>query len=334
MTATPRGPSALRRVTPSLLLVAAIALAACARPSSEAGADVAAAEAAPAASPETAAGGAMEAAPAPPSPGTDPSQLASAANSQSDPARKFIRTADLRFRVEDVYRSALAIEDLVAAHGGFVVSNRIRSEPRDVRRRAIGDGRLLELTEVQTTGDLTVRVPAARTQPFLRALAKEMTFLDARDFGAHDAQFDLLRQQLAFRRGESLQQALGDAVEDGDRLDRKADAHAARGAALAARDEALVAQREFEDRVAFATVSLAMQQPPQLRRMELPDTAAALERHRTPFLPRVAQALASGWRVFLDVLVGLVALWPLWLVVAAAWLAWWRVRAYRRSPPP
>ncbi|KLI99313.1 hypothetical protein WQ56_13025 [Luteimonas sp. FCS-9] len=261
-------------------------------------------------------------------------QMASGALAQADPARRFVRTAQARFSVDDVYRSALAIEDLVAAQGGFVVANRIRSEIRGVQRHRIGDGKLLELTEYATAGELTLRVPSDRAQAFLRELAAQMTFLDSRDFDARDVQFDLLRQQLAFARSQELQQSLAQAVQAGDRLDRKSEAFAARERALEARDEARVTQREVEDRIAFATIDLSLHQPPQVRRSERVDPDAVFAQHRPGFFVRIGQALRGGWDGLLDAAVVVAMLWPLWLVVAVAaigWRAWRRRRGAARS---
>ncbi len=257
----------------------------------------------------------------------DAAQMQSAVATQVDPARRFIRTAQVRFAVDDVYASALGIEDLTAKYGGFVVRNRVHAETRSTQRRPMGDGKLLELTEYVTRGQLTVRVPSDDAQAFLRELVAQMRFLDGRDFSARDAQFDLLRQQLAFQRGQVLQQSLGDAVQDGDRLDRKTDTLAARAQALAARDEAQVAQRQFEDQVAFATIDLSLYQPAQIRRSEHVDTAAVFARHGPGFFTRLGKSVAVGWYGLLDVLVGVAALWPLWLLLAAAVAGW---RALRR----
>ncbi|MFL6586627.1 MAG: DUF4349 domain-containing protein [Luteimonas sp.] len=261
-------------------------------------------------------------------------QMASGAMTQDDPGRRFVRSADVRFSVDDVYRSALAIEDLAVGQGGFVVSNRIRSDTQNVRRHKIGDGRLLELSEYTTQGELVVRVPSDRAQSFLRELAKQMTFLDSRDFEARDVQFDLLRQQLAHARSETLQQSLALAVRDEDRLDRKGEAFAAREQALAARDEARVAQREVEDRIAFATLSLSLYRPAQVRRSERPDPDAAFAQHRPGFFARIGQALRGGWQGVLDLTVALVAMWPFWVFVIAAVLgarAWMRLRTRTKS---
>lgn len=55
------------------------------------------------------------------------SQLASDVLAQTDPQRRFIRTAMADFQVKDVYRTTLAIEDEVAKQGGFVVDNDIQT---------------------------------------------------------------------------------------------------------------------------------------------------------------------------------------------------------------
>ncbi len=258
----------------------------------------------------------------------DASQLTSATHLQTDPARRFVRTAQIRFRVEDVYRSALAIEDLVASQGGFVVANAIRSEIRDTRLHPSGKDTMTELTEYATVGDLTVRVPSAHTQAFLRALVDQMQFLDSRDFRAQDVQFDLLRQQLAYLRGQELGETLGQAVQSEDRLDRKADVLNARAQALAVRDEARVAQQEVEDRVAFATITLSLYQSPQIQRSERVNPNAVFAQLQPGFFSRLGAALGAGWRGLLDVAVALAALWPLWLVIVVLAVGWraWRVR--------
>ncbi|ASR43032.1 hypothetical protein BEN78_06200 [Xanthomonas citri pv. mangiferaeindicae] len=316
-----------------------VLLAACARPSGETASEYAADAPPPPAeamqadamsSPAAGAGPAAEA-----EAGVDAAvQMASGTLAQTDPARRFILAAQARFAVDDVYRSALAIEDLAAAQGGFVVANRIRSETQGVQRHRIGDGKLLELIEYTTAGELTVRVPSDRAQTFLRELAKQMKFLDSRDFDARDVQFDLLRQQLAYARSQELQQSLAQAVQTGDRLDRKGDAFAARERALAARDEARVTQREVEDRIAFATIDLSLYQPSQVRHSERVDPEAVFAQQRPGFFVRIGHALRGGWQGLLDTGVVVALLWPLWLFVAIvviAWRAWRRRRATARS---
>lgn len=259
---------------------------------------------------------------------TDASQLTSSAATYTDAQRKFIRTAQANFRVKDVYEAALAIEDAVAAQGGFVTGNEITADVQDVTRQSIGGGKLVELAEYTVRGELTVRVPSDKTQPFLRSIAKYMEFLDRRSFAAADAQFELLRQQLAYQRNQEAQQELGQAKDEGGKLGQKAEVISARNDAKSGRDQALIAQKEFQDRVEFATLNLSLYQLPKLRRTEMTDMRAAVRDNGPGFFSRLGDSLHTGWLVLLQIVVVLAGLWPLWLLVAAGWLL---LRALRRK---
>lgn len=267
----------------------------------------------------------------------DAGQVSSSAATYKDGERKFIRTAQAQFRVKDVYTSALAIEDAAAQQGGFVVSNDISAQTLSVQRRPAGDGKLIELAEYTVRGSLTVRVPSENTQTFLRAIASQMEFLDQRGFQAADAQFDLLRRQLAWQREQQAQQELGDAVRNGDRLDRKADVIAARTGAKLQRDEALIEQKQFEDRVAFSTITLSLHQLSKIRQTEMADVEAVFRKHSPGFFARLFEALRIGWYGVLDLVIALVHVWPLWLALGLGVYGlrrWLRARRPAGRTPP
>lgn len=286
-----------------------------------------------AAAPMAAAKAAADAAPADDAvtvPGVSADAMGSAAMTQDTGTRRFVRTAQVDCQVRDVQRASLRIEDLAARFGGFVTRNDLTAEPGRVVRRPIGDARLVELTTYTVRGDLQVRVPSDRAQAFLRAIAAEMEFLDRRHFEAVDAQFELLRRELARRRHDMAQAALREAAARGGKLVDRAEAIDRRVDQQTARDEALIEQRTYEDRVAFATLDVSMRQPEQVRRAERPDIDAVLRREGPGFFARIGDAFVDGWRGLLDVAVGLASAWPLWFMLAAAlgaWRAWRRRRA-------
>jgi Domain of unknown function (DUF4349) len=268
----------------------------------------------------------------------DAGQVSSSAATFDDGQRKFIRTAQAEFRVKDVYSSALAIEDVAAQQGGFIVNNNISAQTMRVQRRPAGDGKLIELVEYTVRGTLSVRVPSDKTQTFLRAIASQMEFLDQRSFDAADAQFQVLRQQLAYQREQQAQMELGQAMQAGERLDRKSEVIAARTGAKLQRDEALIQQKEFEDKVDYSTINLTLYQLSKIRQTEMVDVEAVFQKHSPGFFTRLFDALRVGWYGVLDLFIGLMNVWPLWLVMGLGLygLRRWAVsrRKQRPVPPP
>jgi len=263
---------------------------------------------------------------------TPAQQMGSSAITYTDGDRKFIRTANARFRVKDVYVSALGIEDTVGSHGGFVVKNDIRADTMSTRRHPIGDGKLMELSEYIVQGHLIVRVPSAKTQEFLRAIVGHVVFLDQRNFAARDAQFDLLRQQLDMMRNQETQNDLGQAVKDGGKLMQKTDAIATRNEVKAARDAALIAKKEFEDQVAFSTIELNLYQPAKVLQTERVDVNAMYRQIGPGFFARLGEELRGGWEGLLSFLLGLAGIWPVLLIGGLLGPILWRaVRRPRKT---
>jgi len=255
-------------------------------------------------------------------------QLVSSATSYVDGERKFVRTASADFRVRDVYQSAIAIENIVANQGGFVVGNQINSTVERVNRYPVGNAKLMELAEYTVRGNLTVRVPSARTQDFLRALVSQIEFLDQRNFEARDVQFELLRKQLEFLRNQEAQRQLGDLSTSPGKISDKAAVISGQNDAKANRDEAVVVQKEVEDKVAFSTISLSLYQLSKVRKTEVDDVDAIAKAIRPGFFSRMSSALAVGWYALLDIVIDVIAIWPLWLLIGLAVFA---VKRFRKK---
>ena len=252
-------------------------------------------------------------------------QMGSRAVTYVDGERKFIRKANARFSVKDVYAAAESIEDSVAAHGGFVVKNDIAATSINRESHSIGNGKLLELNEYKVQGQLTVRVPSARTQEFLRAIVGHIVFLDQRNFSAHDAQFDLLRSQLDAIRNQETQTDLGAAITQGGKLGQRAEAITTRGEIKAERDGALLAKKEFEDQVAFSTIELTLYQPSKVLQSEKVDIESVFLKSRPGFFSRLGEKLGGGWNGLLDFVLALVGIWPVLVFGAVVAAVAWRI---------
>jgi hypothetical protein len=156
-------------------------------------------------------------------------------------------------------------------------------------------------------------------------------FLDQRNFAARDAQFDLLRQQLEAMRNQESSEDLGQALREGGRLVQKTDAIAMRNETKAARDQAHIAKKEFEDQVAFSTIELHLYQPNKLLQTETVDAGSVYRQYREGFFSRLGRELRGGWDGLLDFFLGLAGIWPVLLVAGVVAPVIWRALRRRKA---
>ena len=178
---------------------------------------------------------------------------------------------------------------------------------------------------------MTVRVPANQTQAFLHNITQHLEFLEHRQIHAQDVQLALLRERLNISRNRLLQQNLDDiAARPGTQASQALSAIQAKDRAQYAQDEALLAQKEWQDQVAFSTINLELYQNQIVRTSIEPDMEAILESARPGFAQQLREALVDGFGMFQSILLALAHLWPL-LVTAAAAVGGWMV--YRKNRP-
>jgi hypothetical protein len=243
--------------------------------------------------------------------------------------RRFVITSSLEFRVKHVLEAALKLEDLAAKHGGFVVDNTIHAETGRIERSVRSDGSVLVLSEYTTRGRLTLRVPSANTQAFIREAAPLVEFLDSRRFSAQDVHLELLANRLLADRSAAAQDKLDDLADDPGRIDQRARVIDKGTEARANRDQAEINRLLLEDRIGFSTIDLAIYQNPEINRNVVSDFDSVRRDSRPDFLPSLSASLKSGWIGLVGFLINLASMWPLMLIVIPliGWL-------YRRNRKP
>ncbi len=261
-----------------------------------------------------------------------PLQLVSSATSYTDATHKFIRTANLRIQVRDVYASAIGIEDTAASHGGFVIKNEIKSTQPNMRSFRSADGSYKNVHEYSIDGNLTLRVPSEKMQAFLRALVTHVVFLDQRNFAARDVQFDLLRKQLAMTREHETQNELAEAIGRGGKLFQMTEAITARSTLKETRDEAIVERKELEEQVAFSTIELYLYQPAKTVLSKAVDDGALYAIYEAGLGERLGEKLRGGWDDLTGFVLGLIGAWPLLLSLGLGLAAFRRWRRQRAAP--
>lgn len=247
-------------------------------------------------------------------------KMASSSAAVVDPKsdRKFIRTADLRFKVKNVAQSTYSIENTVAKFGGFVTSTELRSNILNTSTTKINNDSLLETTRFYVENTMIVRVPNTMLDTTLKTIARQINYLDYRIIKADDVSLQMLSNQLSQKRNNTNQQRVQEAIQNrGKKLGETLDAEDRLHDSQTDSDEARLSNLSMKDKVNFSTISLQLYQREEFKSEKVanPDN----EQFRTSLGVRLLDGLKTGWHILEEIIVFVANLWAFILIGFGIW---------------
>ncbi len=246
-----------------------------------------------------------------------------------DSLRKFVRTANLQFRVKNVLQTTLQTERIAQQHGGFVITSNLGTDIEQRLVDAVSRDSAVETTRFKMTSRIVLRVPYRQLDTTLRSIGRMAEFLDHRNISAEDVGLQLLEQELALLRQRSYQTQIETTVQPNEKYDaagRAADRLLqSRSAADASRLETL----KIEDQVLFSTITLYIYQSIEVHQTMVANTD--IKPVRRSLGGQLAEAFNNGRRLLEILFLGIVNLWSIFLVVGLGWLAIRGVRKQQKN---
>ena len=168
----------------------------------------------------------------------------SAAVQPKNSTRKFVRIADIKFKVKNVAKSTGAIEDATTKFGGFVTYTNLQSTINDEDHTKVSPDSTLVTTKYTVENNITIRVPNTQLDTVIKTIAHQIRFLNYRVIKADDVTLQILSNKIAQHRGISTEKRI---VNDIDTKGKKLNQVIASEENLAAKKEANDAKkiREF-----------------------------------------------------------------------------------------
>jgi len=228
-------------------------------------------------------------------------------------SKKFIKTADLRFKVNHVEETTQTIERLALRLGGYIQQSQIRSNYVSGRNIEISSDTIMEVLEYYVDNNMIIRVPSIYFDSVLAEIAKEHIYLDRREVKTEDVSTIFLRNKLKEEKRTEYEKRIQRAV---DKAPRKLD-----DIVLAERQASELADiaidkkidnYKLQDRIDFSSISLNFYQSNNIHKEFVENTR--LTEYQPSFWQRAWKALQVGWKVILEIVVGLLYLWPLYLI--------------------
>ena len=238
----------------------------------------------------------------------------SAAVEPKNSTQKFIRTADIKFKVKNVVKSTYAIENAVAKFGGFVTYTNLQSNIHDQIKTKISQDSTLETTKFSVENNITIRVPNTQLDTVIKSIAKQIDFLDFRVIKADDVSLKLLANQLSQKRSTTNEKRVEKAIDTkGKKINDIMEAENALASQKEANDSKTIENLSIQDQVNFSTITLQLYQNETIKQ-----EITAGEKDSAYYKPnlgiQIIDSLKTGWYILQSILVFLLNLWPFILI--------------------
>ncbi len=207
-----------------------------------------------------------------------------------DSSKRFIKTADLRFRVKDALKSSIAIEDIALHNKGFVMKSTLFSNEQNSKTIDIGHDSLREIKTFVIANNIELRVPSKQLDTTIRAIAQQIDYLEHRKINAEDATFKLLDKTLQEKRRKQYVQSANNQGRSNTGTERSERILEVQIAA----DEAFVEKTQIEDAIRYSTIQLYIYQAPTTRFYTIANTNKS---YQSPFWINCKEALIDSWTI-------------------------------------
>lgn len=234
----------------------------------------------------------------------------SAAVVDKNSKQKFIRTADIKFKVKNVVKSTYAIENATQKFGGFVTYTNIQSNIHDQVKTKISQDSTLETTKYTVENNITIRVPNTQLDTVIKTIAKQIDFLDFRVIKADDVSLKLLSNQLSQKRSASTEKRVEKAIDSkGKKINDIMEAENTLANQKETNDNHSIDNLSLQDQINFSTITLQLYQNETIRQETM-----ASEKNSNAYKPnlglQILDSLKNGWYILGSIFVFLINLWP------------------------
>ena len=239
-----------------------------------------------------------------------------------DSTHKFIRTAELKFKVKSVIKSTYDIEDITTRLGGFVTYTNLTSDILSKDTKEISSDSSVIVTRYVVTNSIIIRVPNTQLDTTLKQIARNIVYLDSRVIKADDVSLQLLSNNLTIERSDKHEARLKNAIDNrGKKLNETTSAEELLLIKQEQADNAHIANLSLKDQMNFSTINLTIYQNKEVTYEKIANEKNS-KQYEPSFGFRILDALSFGWFIFENIIVYLLNLWGLLLLGAIGFLGY------------
>lgn len=232
--------------------------------------------------------------------------------------RKFVKTAELKFKVMNVLDATQTVEQLTTKFGGYTINSEVQNFEENTKNVNYSSDSLLKLSQIVVSNKLVVKVPSQQLDSFLLALRPLFLFLDYRTINLED----VTRRTDA---NASISQSYNEAtprieaqIKDREgKVNQGVDAEQKLLDNKIAAAEAEAQRKQLEDDLKYSTVTIHIYQSPIVVKEILPNFDK-LAHDEQGFFSRFADSISEGWYLVKEFILVITKLWGIVLFIIVA----------------
>ena len=233
-----------------------------------------------------------------------------------DTLHKFVRTANLKFKVKNVINSTYDIEDIVRKQGGFVTITNLTNQVDNRIRTELNSDSLSEIVIYSVKNDITIRVPNTKLDTTLKEIARNIDFLDFRIIKAEDVALSILANKLTQNRASKNEDRVNNAIDTrGKKLDETTTAENHVLSKQVEADNAKIANLNLKDQINFSTIVVEMYQ----NQSAITEVKVNTNK-KASFGSRLMASFTNGLTFFTEIILIIAQLWSFMLLLLCAFL--------------
>lgn len=246
----------------------------------------------------------------------------SAAVEPKNSNRKFVRTADIKFKVKNVAKSTTIIEDATTKFGGFVTYTNLQSNINEEDKTKVSPDSTLVTTKYTVDNNITIRVPNTQLDTVVKSIAKQIDFLNFRVIKADDVTLQMLSNKMAQKRSTATEKRIATAIDEkGKKLNQVIDAEENLDTKKEQNDAKTIENLSLQDQVNFSTLTLQIYQD-QTVKQEMVANEKSTNAYRPNIGLQIWDSLKTGWFILENIISFVVVLCPFALMAFLGYLGY------------
>jgi len=238
----------------------------------------------------------------------------SAAKEFKDSSKKFIRTADVKFKVNSVINTTYDIENICNNNGGFVTSTNLNSDIIRTEEMPVNEDSILQTTSYNVTNSIILSVPNNQLDTTLKEIAKNISYLDYRIIKADDVSLQMFGNKLSQKRlAKNEARLMNDIDGNNKKLQETINAEELVLNKEEQADNSQINNLSLAEQVKYSTVNILIYQPETTTK-----TMVATEKkttiYETPFWKQVWESIQYGWSMIAHVFIFIAKFWGFFLL--------------------